>query len=130
MSSFFHSFTHAQIQSLYQKNFQKKILREFPWLIDYKIEFGKRSIMKIVSFTRGWLGDSWKKCWLGTKLDTKEQNLVYITLNFVFFAFMMRLFEKFKDNIIVILRHYLMNFEWFDIQNNKSTTKPIFSYLN
>ena len=85
--------------------------------------------MKIVSFTRGDYEIPGKNADQALKLDTKEQNLVYITLNFVF-AFMMRLFEKFKDNIIVILRHYLMNFEWFDIQNNKSTTKPIFSYLN
>ena len=72
ISSFFHSFTHAQIQSLYQKNFQKKILREFPWLIDYKIEFGEKSIMKIVSFTRAWFEDSWKKCWLGIKIRHKR----------------------------------------------------------
>ena len=51
---FFLSFIHTCPDTKFiSKEFSKKILREFPWLIDYKIEFGEKSIMKIVSFTRG-----------------------------------------------------------------------------
>ena len=83
--------------------------------------------MKIVSFTRGDYEIPGKNADQALKLDTKEQNLVYITLNFVF-AFMMRLFEKFKDNMILVISHYLLNFARFDIRS-KSNNKPILSYL-
>ena len=80
--------------------------------------------MKIVSFTRGDYEIPGKNADQALKLDTKEQNLVYITLNFVF-ALMMRLFEKFKDNMIVVISHYLLNFARFDIRRTTNQYFPI-----